>query len=360
MNKFGGYFCHALVRPNTSLMKYGILSLFILLLFACESDEDKAGRFFLMGNNSLAEGNFNEAVRLYTEALQKNPKMKEAYNNRGVAYYKDKKYSEAIVDYTRAIKEVDAYYLDAWTNRADAHYAAGMYDEALKDLLFLGEFMPDSAWVDFKSGLNLVAKKDYRRAINAFNKSLEKDSTNVEAIVNKASAFYLFGYNDRALEFLDEAEQLDPTEANIYNTRALIATDGEKYDEALTEVNKALELDINNPYFNNNRGYIHLLTGNLEQAEKDINLGIKGDPQNAWAYRNKGIFYFMSEKYDAALRNFEQAGLYDEAIPRLNYYWGATLIKLNRSGEACPKLRISVDAFENEGRALYKEHCGEI
>ncbi|MCE7995287.1 MAG: tetratricopeptide repeat protein [Roseivirga sp.] len=341
-------------------MKHGILSLFILLLFACESNEDKAGRFFLMGNNSLAEGNFKEATRLYTEALQKNPKMKEAFNNRGVAYYKDKKYTEAIVDYTKAIKEVDAYYMDAWRNRADAYYATGLYDDALKDLLFLGEAYPDSAWVDFNAGLNFIAKKDYKRAINAFDKSLDKDSSNVEAVINKASAYYLFGYYDQANRFLDDAEKLDPSLANIYNTRALIATDKGNYDEALIEVNKALELEINNPYFNNNRGYIHLMTDQLEQAEKDINLGIKGDPQNGWAYRNKGIFYFMTDKFDDALRNFEQAGLYDESIPKLDYYWGATLIKLNRAGEACPKLKASVDAFENEGRALYEQHCGGI
>lgn len=341
-------------------MKYGILSLFVLFLFACESAEDKAGRFFLMGNNSLAEGNFKEAARLYTEALQKNPKMKEALNNRGVAYFKDKKYAEAIVNYTSAIKEVDAYYFDAWRNRADAHYAAGMHEEALKDLDFLGEAYPDSAWVNFKAGLNLVALEYFKRAINAFNISLRKDPANVEAVVNKANAYYLYGFNDQARKFLDDAEKLDPSEPNIYNTRALIATDTERYDEALTEVNKALSLDLNNPYFNNNRGYIHLLTGNLEQAEKDINLGIKGDPQNSWAYRNKGIFYFMTDKFDAALRNFEQAGLYDGSIPKLNYYWGATLIKLGRKAEACPKLKISVDAFENEGRGLFEENCGSI
>lgn len=341
-------------------MKYTTFSLFVLLMFSCESNEDKAGRFFLMGNNSLAEGNYKEAARLYTEALQKNPKMKEAYNNRGVAYYKDKKYTEAIVDYTKAIKEVDAYYFEAWKNRADAHYAVGMHEEALKDLYFLGEAYPDSAWIDFKAGLNFVETAQYKKAVNAFDKALEKEPGNVETIVNKANAYYLFGFNDRAITFLDEAEKLDSTEPNIYNTRALIATDAARYEEALGHVNQAIALDLNNPYFNNNRGYIHLLRGNMEQAEKDINLGIKGDPQNPWAYRNKGIFYFMNDKLDAALRNFEQAGLYDSTIPKLNYYWGATLIKLGRSDEACPKLRISVDNFENEGRDLYQQHCGNI
>ena len=68
----------------------------------------------------------------------------------------------------------------------------------------------------------------------------------------------------------------------------------------------------------------------------------------------------MNENYDAALRNVEQAGLYDADIPLLNYYWGATLVALGRTKEACPKLRISVDAFENEGRGLFEQHCGAI
>jgi len=338
-------------------MKNGLLSLFVLLLFACESDEDKAGRFFLMGNNSLKEGSYNEAIRLYTEALQKNPEMKDALNNRGVAYYKDKKYVKAIADYSKAINEIDSDYFDARKNRADANYAAGLYNAALEDLSYLGKTYPDSSWVDFKAGLNLVAKKEYQKAIAAFDRALKSDPSNVETIVNKANAYYFSSNYEEAEKYLEEARQLDPSEPNIYNTLSLIATEREAYDEAIMQVNKALELDINNPYFNNNRGYIYLLLGDLEQAEKDINLGIKGDPQNPWAYRNKGIFYARKDRQDDALRNFEQAALYDATIPRLNYFWGMTLIKLNRADEACPKLKTSIEAGELEGQDLYQQYC---
>lgn len=343
------------------------LGIFILLcLMACESDEDKAGRFYLMGNEELQAGNYKEAIRLYTESINKSPDFKEVWNNRGVAYYKDKQYTLAINDYTHAIKQIDSYFFDAWRNRADAHYDAGMLEEAMKDINFLGEAWPDSAFVHFKAGLIFVAGKEYRYAVNAFRKSLEKEPNNVEGLVNIANAFYLYStvtggrYLNAAEENLTKAEQLDPAQPEIYNTRAMISIYLNDFDDALVQVNKALELDVNNPYFNNNRGYIYLMTDQLEEAEKDINLAIKGDPQNGWAYRNKGIFYFKSEKFDAALRNLQQAVTYDDGIPMLHYYLGATLLKLDRKEEACPELRKSIDAFENESRGLFEANCGAI
>ena len=338
----------------------------VLLICACESDEDKAGRFFLMGNNALNEGNFGEAVRLYTEAIGKSPKMVDAWNNRGVAYYKDKKYVLAINDYTHAIKQIDAYYMEAWRNRLDARYAAGLYGEAMADVDFLSDAYPDSAWVHFKAGLVLVGMKDYRRAVNAFRMSVNLDSGNVEALINYANAYYLYGttrggvYFNQAEDNLVLAEALDPSQPNIYNTRALMNIYTKTYDEALVQVNKAIALDRNNPYFNNNRGFIYLMTDELDKAEQDINLAIKGDPQNAWAYRNRGILFSMKDDPEAAARNFKQAALYDDSIPLLNYYWGAALLKLGNTTEGCEKLRISVDAFENEGRGLFEGNCGAI
>ena len=81
-------------------MKKVILLSLIFLICACDSDQNKAGRFFIKGNESLNKGDYNEAVRLYSEAIAKNDKYTEAYNNRGVAYYRDRKFIEAINDYS--------------------------------------------------------------------------------------------------------------------------------------------------------------------------------------------------------------------------------------------------------------------
>ncbi|PIQ49843.1 MAG: hypothetical protein COW03_03020 [Cytophagales bacterium CG12_big_fil_rev_8_21_14_0_65_40_12] len=332
--KIGGLILTAMQKGTQVFL----LITFLLSVFACDSDMDKAGRFFLMGNEELKAQNYKEAIRLYTEALDKNPLFKEAYNNRGVAYFKTLRFAEAINDYTYAILQVDPDYTDAYKNRFEASLASGNFKRALDDADFLRKTFPDSAYTYFYKGLALTELKRFDEAISEFQKSYELDAANVEAVVNQANAYYMSDRYTEAKQLLQKAIGMDASEPNIYNTLSLIASQENDFEKALEFANEAIALDRLNPYFNNNRGYIYLNLGELEKAEADINLGIKADPRNPWAYRNKAIFYFKSENYDAALRNIEQAALYDDTIPLLNYYWGAILLKLNRKVEACEKL----------------------
>lgn len=325
-----------------------------LFVFACDSDMDKAGRFLLMGNNELSDQNYKEAIRLYTEAIGKNPQFKEAYNNRGVAFYQTERYAEAVNDYTFAILQIDPDYVDAYKNRFEASLAAGNFNRALSDAEYLSKNYPDSTYTYFYEGLALTELKRFDEAIEKFGIAYDKKPSDAEALVNQANAYYMSNRFDQAKTLLQKAMTIDAAEPNIYNTLALIATQEENYEEALEQVSQAIALDRMNAYFNNNRGFIYLQLGELEKAEADINLGIKADPRNPWAYRNKAIFYFMSENYDAALRNIEQAALYDNTVPLLNLYWAKILIKLDRKEEACTKLGLSDSP---EKAVLQKQYC---
>lgn len=331
-----------------------ILPFLIFITSSCDSEMDKAGRFFLMANEELMTQNYKEAIRLYTEAIAKNPQFKEAYNNRGVAYYKTLRYAEAVNDYTYAILQVDPDYTDAYKNRFEASLASGNFGRALDDAVYLRKSFPDSSYTYFYEGLALTELKRFDEAIDQFRKSYELDKNNVEAVVNQANAYYMSDRFDQAKSLLQTAIGMDATEPNIYNTLSLIATQENEFEKALQFANEAVALDRLNPYFNNNRGFIYLNLGDLEKAEADINLGIKADPRNPWAYRNKAIFYFKTENYEAALRNIEQAALYDDSIPLLNYYWGAILLKLDRKVEACEKLNAS---NAEEAAALKLQAC---
>uniref|UniRef100_UPI00404713E9 tetratricopeptide repeat protein n=1 Tax=Roseivirga sp. TaxID=1964215 RepID=UPI00404713E9 len=256
--------------------------------------------------------------------------------------------STSLLLLTYAILQVDPDYTDAYKNRFEASLASGNFKRAFDDAEFLRKTFPDSAYTYFYKGLALTEMKRFDEAIGEFQKSYELDSENVEAVVNQANAFYMSDRYTEAKQLLEKAIGMDASEPNIYNTLSLIATQEQQFEKALDYANQAVGLDRLNPYFNNNRGFIYLNLGELEKAEADINLGIKADPRNPWAYRNKAIFYFKSENYDAALRNIEQAALYDDSIPLLNYYWGAILLKLNRKVEACQKLEtLTLPEAEN-------------
>ena len=304
----------------------------IILVFSCESEQHKAERFFIKGNAALAKGMYSEAIRFYSEAITKNNQYKEACNNRGVAYYHQRKYAEAINDYTRVLLQIAPEFTDARRNRVNAYLDAGYYKKALEDLKVLEKTFPDSAFVDFTRGLVYHQKKDFADAVQAFEAALAKDNDNPEILINGANSSFMMHDYKNAIRLLERAKMYDASEPNIYNTLALIFSYRPipDYDLALEHVEEALRLQSNNPYFLNNRAYIYLMKGAFDKAEPDIRRAIIGTPENAWAYRNRGILLLNRGNYRGAVRNFEKAGSLEKNIPKMNEYWELALAKLGQ------------------------------
>ena len=60
------------------------------------------------------------ALKDYTRAIELDPKSINAYNYRGICYYRMEDYRRAINDYTRAA-EIDPKYAIAYNNRGMAY-----------------------------------------------------------------------------------------------------------------------------------------------------------------------------------------------------------------------------------------------
>jgi len=61
------------------------------------------------------------------------PKYANAYNNRGMTYYKQKAYDKAIADFTKAI-ELNPDLAVAYNNRAHAYNKQKAYSKAKEDV----------------------------------------------------------------------------------------------------------------------------------------------------------------------------------------------------------------------------------
>ncbi len=79
------------------------------------------------------EGSLSRAIADFTMAIANNFNDAEAYNNRGHAYAEQGNFSQAIADYTRAIR-IDAFYVKAYNNRELVFYKLGEYDKAWADV----------------------------------------------------------------------------------------------------------------------------------------------------------------------------------------------------------------------------------
>ena len=87
---------------------------------------------FFKGLTCQNKKQVDKAIEHYTEALNLNQQLVEAYNNRGVAYNDKHHYDHAIIDCNKAI-ELNPNHVSAYYNRGIAYNGKSDYDPAIVD-----------------------------------------------------------------------------------------------------------------------------------------------------------------------------------------------------------------------------------
>ena len=97
-----------------------------------EEIQQQAEAFKSEANEFFKQEKFQQAVDLYTKALELNPNKAVYYANRSIANLRQENFGYALSDASKSI-ECDKNYLKAYYRRAAAHMALGKYKIALKD-----------------------------------------------------------------------------------------------------------------------------------------------------------------------------------------------------------------------------------
>ncbi|KAL7748563.1 Small glutamine-rich tetratricopeptide repeat-containing protein 2 [Sorochytrium milnesiophthora] len=96
---------------------------------ASDADKKKAEEFKSQGNKKVAEKDYDEAVRLYSEAIALDAQNAVYYSNRAAAYSQKGNHADAIKDAKRA-SEIDPNFSKAFSRLGHAYYATGKFQEA--------------------------------------------------------------------------------------------------------------------------------------------------------------------------------------------------------------------------------------
>ena len=132
------------------------------------------------GVDALVQGRLDDAVRLFTRAIEIDPLDHMAYNNRGVARKRQGLYDKAIEDFTRAI-EIKPNYASAWANRGAARHVKGATDSALEDLLKAEKLSRRSSVIKTHLGLLYFDLGELDKAASLLRKAVSRDKKNFRA-----------------------------------------------------------------------------------------------------------------------------------------------------------------------------------
>jgi tetratricopeptide (TPR) repeat protein len=300
-----------------------------------DSADVRKQKFLARGLNSMREGNDEQAFYYFNQSLALDSCFSDALNNIGTVHFNGRRYAEALIYYSRAIKCNEAF-LDAYFNRANTLIKTGSYQQALDDLDFILTHKPDSASAHFTRALALSSMRRYDESIKAFHRAGELDTAlSMDSRINAAAVMILAKHYELAKGELLACAAIAPGESKIYNALALIHAEKHELDSALIMVNKALALEKGEPFFLNNRGYIQLIRGDLAAAEADINESMTIDPYNGWAYRNKGLLFLARNEPSEAERLLRRAIELDPYIDRVHFFLGQALSRQGKKEEAC-------------------------
>lgn len=130
------------------------------------ADKERAEELKNQANECFKNKDYENAVRLYTEALEVDGNSAIYYANRSFAYLRQEAFGYALNDAVQAIKCNPAY-LKGYYRRAGAHMALGKFKLALQDLEFVAKRCPNDkdAQTKYSECKKIVTKMAFERAI---------------------------------------------------------------------------------------------------------------------------------------------------------------------------------------------------
>lgn len=186
-------------------------------------------------------------------------------------------------------------------------YAIGLVDPAIEWFEKALQIDPENIDALKNMGLSLMEKGKYEEAIEFFDAVLDREDSDVEAWKNKGICLDEIERYDEAIRCYDMALSIDSEKIEIWNNKGVCFDRKGKYKEALKCFNKALEINNGVAELWNNKGIIFYRMGKYKEAIDCFNRGLKIDDSIAEIWHNKGVCLKEMGKYKEAIKCYKEA-----------------------------------------------------
>ena len=274
-------------------------------------------------NALVSQGEINEAISCYRQAVRIWPDYAAAHNNLGIALESQGKLSEAISHYYQALQiKPDYFKVHSGLGRVlsmqdKLNGAVNHYRQAL-------DIKPDDVETRYKLGNILKSQGKLDEAISHYRQALQITPDNAEMHYNLGNILKSQGELDEAISHYREALQLDPHSADMHNNLANTLRSQGKLDEAVRHYRQAIR---NNPDYapaHNNLAYTLISKGLLNEAFEHFQEAMRLKPD--WPSSLNGLALILATHPDPQIRNADQAIALAERAAELTQHQNVTIL----------------------------------
>jgi tetratricopeptide (TPR) repeat protein len=176
--------------------------------------------FYNRGLCYLYQFELEKAIFDFTEVINLDPKNADAFNNRGLSFIYIGLPDSALKDLNQAIS-LDNNFIEAYINRATALIELQNYDQAIKDLSFAIKNDPKNPSPFNEQGRIYYKKKEYKKAITSFSKAIELGMKSPVVYYNRGNAYFRNRQFKKAIDDYSIVLKSDTTNLEALNNRAL-------------------------------------------------------------------------------------------------------------------------------------------
>lgn len=275
--------------------------------------------------------NLDAAAAAFERAFAMDSRLGFAAYNAGVIYERMGDVIRARDAYARALK-VTADFEPASQNLTRLRLRSGRAEEAEADLRARIAGYPDRLGLRNQLVEVLITTGRLDSAELEARKILKADEHNIPAMVNLAMAYYAKKRYELAKMVLENARQVDPGEAVVWNKLGFVEVALGNRPQAFEDFKKAAALRPDYPEAQINYGAMLVDAEDFAGATKVLELAIKFAPNNAQAHLDLGNAYRGSRQFERAQREYEKAQLLDPKLVDAQYNLGVLYIDGEKAG----------------------------
>ncbi len=262
--------------------------------------------FFYLGNAAYSAKLYDEALDSYTKAVDSQPKLYEAWNNKGLLLEELGFSEKSIICYENAL-EINPDFYQGWSNLGISLNSLRRHEDAIYSCEKALSLNPKLCEALNLKGLSFLGQELYQEALDVFLVSVGIRNSDATVWYLMGVSLSNLGRDEEAISSYDKAVEIKPDNHEAWYARGVLLSNLGRDEEAIASYDKAVEIKPDDHEAWYARGVSFSNLGRDEKAIASYDKAVKIKPDDYEVWSKQGISLFNLGRYEDAIISYDKA-----------------------------------------------------